>query len=231
MECDVCLQEKRKEDTPYTLKLFDITKKRVENMLAVRPLDISESLSGTEVHFSSRKDFESAKVILRDFIYSESNESMEEVVGKLLKRLSLKLSTAESCTAGLLSARVVNVPGSSEYFLGGVVVYSNLLKMKLLGVREETLKNFGAVSEQTCLEMLQGLKERFNTEAGIAITGIAGPGGSESKPEGLTYIGVYLREDISVDRRIFGKGRNENRYLSTQVALNNLRKLLIKEMI
>ncbi len=230
MECSVCLQEKRRK-TPYTLRLFDITLQQVEEMLDVRPSDIAESLAGIDLRFSGHEDFERAKGALGNFVYSEDNESMEEVVGRLLKRLSLKLSTAESCTAGLLSARVVNVPGSSEYFLGGVVVYSNLLKMELLSVKEETLTSFGAVSKQTCLEMLQGLKERFKTEAGIAITGIAGPGGSGSKPEGLTYIGVYLKEHVRIDKRVFDRSRNENRYLSTQVALNNLRKLLIEEML
>ncbi len=229
MNCDVCLSETA-TDTHLTLRLFGIGKDEIFNVVNTEHLTVQESLSGITLTFSSVDEFNRAKELLGDFVYSERGESMEEVVGKLLKSSSLSLSVAESCTAGLLSARIVNVPGSSEYFLGGVVVYSNSLKKKLLQVRDKTLENYGAVSRQTCMEMLEGLKGKFGTDTGIAITGIAGPGGTETKPEGLTYIGVYLKDKLLVEERIFSKGRNANRYLSTQVALNNLRKLILKEM-
>ena len=110
------------------------------------------------------------------------------------------------------------------------MVYSNELKKSLLGVREETLEKFGAVSKETCGEMLEGLKKRFRTDCGIAITGIAGPGGSERKPEGLTYIGVYVRDREVIEERVFKMGRNPNRFLSSQVGLNILRKLILEEV-
>ncbi len=229
MNCDVCLFEEKRYTEKFVLRTFDISLSEVE--VRLRGIDFShrESLSGVDLFFSSEEEWKKAEEELREFVYSKDPSSMEEVVGSLLKERNFSLSTAESCTAGLLSARIVNVPGSSDYFVGGVVVYSNELKRDLLGVREDTLKTYGAVSEQTCREMLEGLRRRFGTKCGIAITGIAGPGGSEGKPEGLTYIGVYLRDKVSVEERIFGLGRNRNRFLSSQVALNTLRKLILKE--
>jgi len=229
MRCEVCLSERREQHGAYILRTFGLTPQEVEIRLRGLSFKLSVSLSGVDVTFESYKDWDRAKEELQGFVYSEDTSSIEEVLGRLLRSKGETVSTAESCTAGLLSARIVNVPGSSEYFLGGVVVYSNELKSKLLGVREETLKRFGAVSEETCGEMLNGLRNRFGTTAGVAITGIAGPGGSEHKPEGLTYIGVYLRDKVLIEERVFGMGRNPNRFLSSQVALNNLRKLILEE--
>lgn len=231
MNCEVCLSESRRELKGYVLRTFDISLPEIEVRLRGISFSHEVSLSGIDLFFKSPQDKERAKEELRGFVYSEDGSPMEEVVGRLLKDRGLTLSVAESCTAGLLSARVVNVPGSSEYFVGGVVVYSNELKRELLGVREETLRSFGAVSRETCGEMLRGLRERFRTDCGIAITGIAGPGGSEGKPEGLTYIGVYLKEREVIQERVWGLGRNPNRFLSTQTALNILRKLLMKEEV
>ncbi|NPA41530.1 MAG: nicotinamide-nucleotide amidohydrolase family protein [Aquificae bacterium] len=227
MDCEVCLSENPSK-AQHLLRTFDLETGDIEDKLEGIEFKALEGLQGIDLLFESEKHLKEAIDRLGIYAYS-TGESMEEVVGRLLREKGLTLSTAESCTAGLLSARIVNVPGSSEYFLGGVVVYSNRLKVSLLGVREETLKRFGAVSKETCVEMLKGLRERFGTDTGIAITGIAGPGGSEHKPEGLTYIGVYLKDKTIVEKRIFSRGRNSNRFLSTQVALNELRKLLLKE--
>ncbi len=229
MNCQVCLSEEKAEKEGYLLRIFDLDPSKIEEKLRGFSFKLKVSLSGVEVEFESGEEWEKAKEILRDFVYSDKGEPMEKVVGDLLREKRLTLSTAESCTAGLLSARIVNVPGSSEYFLGGVVVYSNELKKELLGVREETLERFGAVSKETCAEMLRGLKNRFKTDCGIAITGIAGPGGSEQKPEGLTYIGVYVRDNEVIEERVFNMGRNPNRFLSTQVGLNILRKMVVEE--
>ncbi len=229
MECQVCLAEEESKRAVYVLRTFDISPAEIEVKLRGLDFTCEVSLSGVDLEFRSKEDWEKAKKVLQKFVYSESPSPMEKVVGDLLKERGLTISTAESCTAGLLSARIVNVPGSSEYFLGGVIVYSNELKRALLGVKEETLKEFGAVSKETCIEMLKGLKERCGTDCGIAITGIAGPGGSGSKPEGLTYVGVYLGDRKVVEERIFGMGRNPNRFLSSQVGLNILRKMIIEE--
>ncbi|RUM43938.1 MAG: damage-inducible protein CinA [Desulfurobacterium sp.] len=123
---------------------------------------------------------------------------------ELLAKRGLKLSTAESCTGGLVAARIVNVPGSSAYFMGGVVAYDNTAKMKVLNVSPETLLKYGAVSEQTAKEMVIGVKKLLGTECAISTTGIAGPsGGTPEKPVGLTYIGVSVGDRVEVFRFIF----------------------------
>ncbi len=228
MHCEVCLWE-GKEKSNLILRTVDLNKEEIHKKLKGLKYSLKENFYGIDIIFSGEKELQKAKGALKDFIYAEGGSSMEEVVGRLLKENGLTLSVAESCTGGLLSARIVNVPGSSSYFMGGVVVYSNELKVSLLGVKRETIEKYGAVSEETCKEMLKGLRERFKTDCGIAITGIAGPGGTEKKPEGLTYIGVYLKDKEVIKKRIFNKGRNKNRFLSTQIALNILRKLIEEE--
>ncbi len=227
MVCEVCLSEKRYEG--FVLRTFGLDREVLRKVLSGISFRLEEKLAGIDVFFENAADLREAKERLGDTVYSEG-EPMEEVVGRILRERKLSLSVAESCTGGMLSARIVNVPGSSEYFVGSVVVYSNDLKVRLLGVREETLRKFGAVSEETCGEMLRGLKERFGTDCGVAITGIAGPGGTENKPEGLTYVGVYVKDRTRIARYIFSKGRNSNRFLSTQTALDLLRRLVLKEV-
>ncbi|WP_457600363.1 CinA family protein [Hydrogenivirga sp.] len=228
MNCEVCLAEEKVSTEPYVLRTFDLSAEEIEVRLRGLDFRVRITLAGVDLIFDREEDKKRAREELGGFVYSEGSP-MEEVLGKLLKERGYTLSTAESCTAGLVSARLVNVPGSSEYFIGGVVVYSNELKGEFLGVGEATLNRFGAVSEETCREMLEGLRDRFGTSAGIAITGIAGPGGSEHKPEGLTYVGVYLKDRLLIEERVFGMGRNPNRFLSSQVAFNNLRKMMVEE--
>ncbi|MFC1891116.1 CinA family protein, partial [Thermodesulfobacteriota bacterium] len=111
------------------------------------------------------------------------DQAVEEVVGKLLKERNLTLSVAESCTGGLMGSRLTDIPGSSSYFLGGMIVYSNQAKIDLLGVSEKTLEENGAVSVVTAIEMAKGVREKLGSDLGIAVTGIAGPdGGSIDKP-------------------------------------------------
>ena len=135
---------------------------------------------------------------------------MNVILGKLLRERGWCISVAESCTGGLLSHKITNVPGASSYFLGSVVVYSNTAKKKLLGVKEDTLQKHGAVSAQCAREMVVGVTSLFNTEVGISTTGIAGPGGGvENKPVGLVYIGVKTPQVIEVHRYIFSGKREE----------------------
>ena len=123
------------------------------------------------------------------YIYATGIVNLEETVGNMLVKYGYTISTAESCTGGLIGHRFTNVPGSSTYYLGGVVSYSNDMKMKTLGVQENTLKEFGAVSKQTATEMAQGVRDLFGSDLAIAVTGIAGPGGGTAeKPVGLVYI-------------------------------------------
>ena len=123
------------------------------------------------------------------------HEKIEVQVGELLRQHQFKLATAESCTGGLIGHLITNVPGSSDYYLGGAQVYSNQIKHRLLGVRMETLEKFGAVSEETVVEMACGVREILDADIGLAVSGIAGPGGgSVDKPVGLVWIGLAAPE-------------------------------------
>jgi PncC family amidohydrolase len=121
--------------------------------------------------------------------------SLSSVVGSALLDHGYTISTAESCTGGLLSHTLTRISGSSAYFVGGVVAYSNQIKEQALGVQAQTLMAYGAVSEQTAREMAEGIRNRFNTDIGLSTTGVAGPtGGSADKPVGLVWMGVSTPE-------------------------------------
>ncbi len=155
-------------------------------------------------------------------------KELTEVVGELLRKRKLTLATAESCTGGLIGDLLTNVPGSSDYFLGGVVAYANETKMKLLGVKKKTLARYGAVSAQTVREMVEGVCRLFNTDVGIAVSGIAGPtGGTAKKPVGLVYIGVKAKDLCRVERHIFSGNRRMIKELSAFTALDLCRRTLV----
>jgi len=161
---------------------------------------------------------------LEKYIYAFGNVEMEEVVGKLLREKGLTLATAESSTGGLISSRVINVPGSSAYMKGGIVAYSNEIKEKILGVKEEILKKFGAVSEETAKEMVLGVRKLFNTDIALSDTGIAGPtGATPTKPLGLHYIGFYNNGVVEVHKVIQKGERNDIRLYISQYGLNLIR--------
>ncbi|MCK8826531.1 competence/damage-inducible protein A [Natroniella acetigena] len=158
-----------------------------------------------------------------DYVYGYDEEGLEEAVAKLLLEHGLTLATAESCTGGLLGARLTDVSGSSAYFERGVISYSNQAKQELLGVAEETLRQYGAVSSQTAQEMALGIKKRAGTDLGLAITGIAGPtGGTPQKPVGLVYIAVADKEDVTSYKYQFKGGRERVKFLTSQQALKLL---------
>ena len=165
---------------------------------------------------------------LGDYIYSFKNEPLELVIGKLLKRKKATLSIAESCTGGLISHRVTNVPGSSEYMERAVVVYSNKSKIELLGVSETTLKRYGAVSSQTAEEMVKGIQALSQSTYAISVTGIAGPtGGTPQKPVGTVFIGIIGPSHFTVTHYHFKGKRDQIKVITSQTALNNLRLLLL----
>ncbi len=138
------------------------------------------------------------------------SDPLEARVGAVLKARGWTVCAAESCTGGLVMHRLTNVAGSSAYVLGGIVSYSNEAKQKLLGVREETLITYGAVSEQTAVEMVTGVQGLFDAEIAVSITGIAGPGGgTPDKPVGLTYIGLLRRNSAPQVRRHIWRGDRE----------------------
>jgi len=158
------------------------------------------------------------------YIYATGIVNLEETVGDMLVKCGYTISTAESCTGGLLGHRFTNVPGSSTYYLGGVVSYSDDIKIKTLGVQENTLQEFGAVSKQTATEMAQGVRDLFGSDLAIAVTGIAGPGGGTAeKPVGLVYITLVHNDTVWAKEFKFFTDRKLNKQLSSQVALNMVR--------
>jgi PncC family amidohydrolase len=160
-----------------------------------------------------------------------AKDVLAEAVGELLRQRSFTLSLAESCTGGLLAHRVTNVPGSSVYFLGGVVAYSNAAKEQLLGVSHETLERCGAVSQETALEMARGARRVFDSHLALSITGIAGPtGGSPEKPVGLTFICLAAPEGEWVERHIWKGDREANKGASAKAALDLLQRYLHGEL-
>ena len=146
--------------------------------------------------------------------------SAERVVGRLLRRKDLTLAVAESCTGGLIGDRLTDVAGSSRYYAGGVIAYSDAAKITVLGVRKQTLDTWGAVSEQTVKEMAAGICRRLGTQVGVAVSGIAGPGGgSKAKPVGLVYICVRAGKRVLVERYRFRGGRRKVKEQSAAAAL------------
>jgi PncC family amidohydrolase len=145
---------------------------------------------------------------------------LEETLGPLLVARRLTLAVAESCTGGLIGHRLTNVPGSSDYFLGGLIAYSYSAKEKLLGVRPETLQNFGAVSEPTAREMARGACRVLGAHLGVAVTGIAGPGGATpDKPVGLTWIALCAPGVERAEHYVWKGDRVANKEASAEAAL------------
>jgi len=156
---------------------------------------------------------------------------LEVNVGRLLKQLGLNLAVAESCTGGLVGHRITNVPGSSDYYLGGVTAYSNEIKALVLQVRRDTLARHGAVSEQTALEMARNVRRIFRAGAGLAVTGIAGPGGgAPEKPVGLVYVALAAARGDWVERHVWGGDRLQNKAHSADAVLDLLRRYLEGEL-
>ena len=156
-----------------------------------------------------------------------SEENLEEVVGQLLVEQGLTLGVAESCTGGLIAHRLTNVPGSSNYLLGGIVAYSYDVKERVLEVHHDTLYEHGAVSRETALEMARGARRLLGSDVALAVTGIAGPGGGTAeKPVGLVYIALAARDFERCERHLWSGDRLQNKQRSSQAALEMLREYL-----
>lgn len=152
--------------------------------------------------------------------YIIENTDILGAISLLLKENNLTIATAESCTGGLLGQLLTSISGSSDYYIGGIISYSNEVKMHYLDVKNTTLDEFGAVSEQTAIEMASNCRNKFRTNFAISITGIAGPnGGSDDKPVGTVYIGLSTPTGTFEEKYIFGKDREINRELSCSYAL------------
>ena len=165
---------------------------------------------------------------LKKNIYSKNDDSLEKVVVGVGIKMDKTLAVAESCTGGLLGSRITEVEGSSAFFKGGVVSYSNESKIDILGVKRSTLKSCGAVSTQVAAEMAERIRKLFSVDYGISITGIAGPsGGTESKPVGLVHIGLSSKLNTVVKKFIFSTSRSQIKIKTSQAALNILRLELV----
>ena len=164
------------------------------------------------------------EVLLGDRIYSRNGEPLEATVGELLKNRHATLAVAESVTGGLLAQRITSVPGSSNYFLGGFLAYSNKMKVELLGVGHETLERCGAVSQEAAEAMAIGARHRTGSTFALSITGEAGPEPSENVPVGTVYVGLADGAGCQVVHRVFLGDRARIRVFATQMALDMLRK-------
>lgn len=163
------------------------------------------------------------------FIYTENeNVTLEDAVVDLLKKKGYTVTTAESCTGGRLAARIMNVPGASSVYNEGYITYSNDAKRKLLGVKKETLEEFGAVSRQTAQEMAEGAADAAGADAALSVTGLAGPdGGTKEKPVGLVYVGCFVNGHTRTEEFRFTGNRDKNRDYAVVRALTLLREELL----
>lgn len=168
------------------------------------------------------------RTIIPDLIFGYDNDALEAIIGHLLMQQKKTLSVAESSTGGYTSHLITSIPGSSAWFQGGVVAYSNRAKEDLLYVKKETLESHGAVSEQVVMEMAVGARGRFRSDYAIAITGIAGPsGGTADKPVGTVWIGLATPDGVSAKHFLFGDNRERNIRRTALTALNLLRRQLL----
>lgn len=188
------------------------------------------SARGTEqMNLPQRMQDELAKLekLIKPYMVGEETDTLETVVHKLFTDRYLTLATAESCSGGALAAKIVSVPGSSVYFKGGVVSYNNEIKNKMLGVSEETLRKYGAVSRQTAEEMAQGCLEKMKVDYAVATTGIAGPtGGSDEKPVGTVWIAVAGKNGVSAHKYQLGNDRPKVIERTVNQSLGDLIKFL-----
>lgn len=191
------------------------------------------SIYGEGDHQSERIEAEISRLkgIIGDVIYSYEDDTLENCIGKMLKRHKKTLSTAESCTGGSIASHITSVPGSSDYFLGSVVSYANSVKEKVLGVPEEIIEKYGAVSEECVRAMAEGVRKITGSDFSVATSGIAGPGGgSETKPVGLVWISVSSERGTEAMKLNFNSDRKRNIERFTSSALNEIRKKIENEL-
>jgi len=211
----------RLSENPTIALLASSTEVKVR--LTARAKNESEAetlLSGLEIKIRERLDMN---------IFAVDDETMEKNVGMLLTMQGLTLATAESCTGGLVASKITDVPGSSKYFIHGVVCYSNESKINSLGVKQLTLDMHGAVSKQVAEEMAEGIMRRTGAHLGLGITGIAGPGGAtETKPVGLVYIALAADSELISREYLFSGSRLQIKERASQSALDLIRRFLLK---
>jgi len=219
----------------FGLKEVEIMEKIKEKEEILKPFSILPKFEEVEIVLYGKKEElkkkkKIIKNLLKDFIYSEKGENIEEVIGKILKRKKLKISTAESCTGGLLGDIITRVSGSSFYYKGGVVAYNEDIKVNLLGVKRKTIEKYTVYSEEVAKEMAQNVRKIFGTDIGIGITGIAGPkGGTKEKPVGTVFMAISYKDKNFVFKNIFKGEREEIKLRASYFILNKLFKILKEE--
>jgi len=188
----------------------------------------NENLLNREINIYAKKILD----LISEFVMAENDTPIEKVIMDFMESKNLTLSVAESCTGGYISHQFTQHPGSSKVFLGGAVTYSNSLKISILGVSEETLRNYGAVSEETVKEMAEGAHSAFHSDYSIAVSGIAGPdGGTEEKPVGTIWIAITGKLKTIARKYNFGNKRIQNIERSATSALILLYKLMKEEQV
>tara|TARA_R110002050_G_scaffold300641_1_gene471147 strand:+ start:14272 stop:15528 length:1257 start_codon:yes stop_codon:yes gene_type:complete len=176
------------------------------------------------------RQIDQLKLLIPEHIFGYNSDSLAGVTGHLLVKAGATLGIAESCTGGMIAHMFTTNSGSSAYLKGGIVAYSNEVKVGILGVKSETLEAHGAVSKEVALEMAQGVQQSLNTDYAVATTGIAGPdGGTAEKPVGTVWIAVISKQNIKLERYTFAHNRERNILRSSQAAINLLRQLLLIE--
>ena len=174
------------------------------------------------------EEIEKLKTIIPELIYGYDDDRMEEIIGVMLREKGETLATAESCTGGYIAHKITEIPGSSDYFLGSVVAYSNEIKRDVLGVSEKDLDDYGAVSEPVIRQMAEGVRRKFGADYALATSGIAGPGGgTPEKPVGTIWIALATPHKTIAKRYQFGEHRIRNINFSFQTAVNMLRMELL----
>jgi nicotinamide-nucleotide amidase len=167
---------------------------------------------------------EELKALIPGYIFGYDHDTLESLTGRLLKEKNMTVCTAESCTGGYLAHLITSVPGSSAYYCGSVIAYSNRVKQEMLGVSGKTLEEYGAVSQQVVIEMAEGARIKFNTDFAVSLSGIAGPdGGTAEKPVGTVWIAVASPEKTIAKKFMFGEHRGRNIRRAALAALNMLR--------
>jgi nicotinamide-nucleotide amidase len=175
------------------------------------------------------EEIQKLQKVIPEYIYGYDDEKLEEIIGNLMIQKGATMATAESCTGGYIAHLITTIPGSSAYFKGSVVAYSNEIKVSELGVNSSSLDKFGAVSEEVVKEMASGIRSRFNCDYAVATSGIAGPdGGTEEKPVGTTWIAVATPAGVFAWKYLFGDNRERNIRRTALQALNLLRKTVLK---
>ena len=218
----------------YESRLYDMLKNTIKLNKDNFKVSFLPNYTGVKIRLSiinsnvTKKDFLKFKedVLSRidKYVYGYDKDKIEEVVSNILKKKKLTISVAESCTGGYLSKKFTNVAGSSKFFKGGVIAYSNSIKIDILDISKKLLNEKGAVSEEVALKMAEGIKNKFNTNIGISTTGISGPdGGSIEKPVGLVYIAIVTKKDKIIKKFNLIPNRSLHRDVTVHTALNILR--------